>query len=131
MIFFAFITLSNKSIYQNKIKKKKRQYYIHKIDSTKRYYLMKSTIDKDSVLLIVYKKSEQLIHKKIAVDSNFEFDTYTCWDAIQPNANYYHEVDGIIIWSFSNINEFDLHFTDGMGNGHLENENELSDKKEN
>lgn len=108
---------------EHKIIKKDREYLVHEIDSTKRYFILNTTFENEPVILVVFKKSKQLADKKIIKEKEYKFNTYRAFDAINPSLNYYHEVDGKEIWN-SDLDS-DLHFTDGMGNGYLESKKEI------
>ncbi|WP_378288644.1 hypothetical protein [Aquimarina rubra] len=79
----------------------------------------------DSVTVVVFKNSKQLKRKKIQKNNFINLKTFDLFDAIALNANYFHQVDGIEVWNGNLPGEAYLHFTDGMGNGYLENEEEL------
>ena len=107
--------------------KETRSYLIHDIDSTKRYFVLETTVENDSVTLVVFKKSKQLKNKEIKINELYSFKTYSWSDAIGFHANYFHIVDEVDIWN-TDMKNIDLHFTDGMGNGYLESDEELEYK---
>jgi hypothetical protein len=127
ILIISFSVLNCKTSKQDEFPPKVlREYLVHNIDSTNRYYLLQTTFQNDSVHLVIYKKSEQLKKQNINIGNYCNFRTYNRLDVI-PNIDYFHEVDGIEVWDGFKNNQFSLHFTDGMGNGYLESIEEISD----
>ena len=112
---------------KNNTKKETRSYLIHKIDSTKRYFVLETTVKKDSVILVIFKESNQLKNKKLELNKTYDFDTYRFFEVLNLGPDYFHMVDETEIWT-SNMKNIGLHFTDGMGNGYLESDEELEYK---
>ncbi|WP_282079911.1 hypothetical protein [Aquimarina algiphila] len=132
LIYILFICSSLTVSCQEKNKKddtnkETRSYLIHKIDSTKRYFVLGTTVKNDSVTLVIFKKSKQLKKRKVKVNELYSFETYRWSDAIGFHADYFHIVDEIEIWN-TDMKNVNLHFTDGMGNGYLESDEELEYK---
>lgn len=98
--------------------KEMREYYVISLDSTQRYYVMETLIKKDSAVLVIDKKSKQLKGKKLSTNQYYGFSTYRHNDVITPNASLCHFVDDKLVWCF--IDDKELYFTEGMGNGHFE-----------
>lgn len=94
--------------------KQKRKYKIQSIDSTKRHYIYKAKIKKDSVFLVVSKKSRQL-KNKLEVNKVYRVSTYKIDDITDMDSLLCHYVDRKWLWCFAD--GLQLHFTDGMGNG--------------
>ncbi|WP_421802545.1 hypothetical protein [Flagellimonas sp.] len=108
-----------------KVEKRRIEYLVQHIDSTKRYYLLNTIVENnDSIKLLIFKNSKQLRKKELVTGNKYIFKTYSWKDAINPIADYFHEVDGVIVWD-TDSKFLDIHFTDGMGNGFLEGEEEL------
>lgn len=122
-LFVSLINLSA-GYAQEKIESVNRDYLITQISETNRYYILESTFQKQKVLLVIFKKSDQLENKKLEIGKNYIFNTYRYFDEISMGERF-HEVDGKEIWNTDQYPKIDLHFTDGMGNGYLESRKEV------
>jgi len=100
--------------------KKAREYFVCDIDSTNRYYVMRTIYKKDSAVLVVAKKSEQLEDIILQTNKTYTFNTYRHNDVVTPNALLCHYVDDRLVWCYED--GIELYFTDGMGNGFYEND---------
>src|SRR5690606_37980018 len=56
--------------------RKPREYLVHSIDSTEFYYVLKTTVGKDSTILVIYKESDQLKGGNLKVNQVYTFYTY-------------------------------------------------------
>jgi hypothetical protein len=97
--------------------KMERTYFIHAIDSTKNYYILKTTTVKDTTVLVIKKRSKQLV-KNLKTNQSFTFSTYKYGDFINPEYELCHYVEEKLVWCAQDYYEknLDLHFTDDMGN---------------
>lgn len=118
MIFLLF-TVSIGFAQDFEVKKTTRSYKILKISETERYYVVEGESEENPVILVVDKKSDQLKDKKLEKGTVYKFKTYSFWDVMALGGPYYHEVDGVEVWS-SDDHPTVLHFSDGMGNEYFE-----------
>jgi hypothetical protein len=103
---------------------KERFYLINNIEETNRYYVLNTTVDKDSVVLVVFKNSKQLKNIQLAIDEIYKLKTYQYFEVFNLGPDMLHMVDNKEVWS--STDNIGLHFTDGMGNGYLESDEELN-----
>ena len=124
LLFFALCTAYAQ---QPVIEKEEREYKVERISETPRYFVVETKTADKKAILVIYKKSDQLSDIKLKIGKSYKFKTYDYFD-VMSFGEYFHEVDSVEIWNTDKYPETNLHFTDGMGNGYLESNQEKKDR---
>lgn len=98
--------------------RKSREYLVSSIDSTEFFYVLKTRVDKNPAILVIYKDSKQLQGITLNANQAYTFNTYRHNDISSAEYEICHYIENREVWCAKDFYEryLDLHFTDSMGN---------------
>lgn len=104
--FFVTSCVCKKSTsYKDGIERRTDRFKISRIDSTENSYIYQGLMNKkDSVILVVYKKSRQLKCKEIEVGKTYKLKTYDFYDQVYSTGSPMgYSTDGKLIWTENSV----------------------------